>query len=74
MKNVVIAGATGAVGNEFLKLLEAREFPVKNLRLLASARSIGKKLEFLGEKIREKVLKKFNIFLEWEIKIIGERS
>ena len=49
MKNVVIAGATGAVGNEFLKLLEAREFPVKNLRLLASARSIGKKLEFLGE-------------------------
>ena len=51
MKNVVIAGATGAVGNEFLKLLEAREFPVKNLRLLASARSIGKKLEFRGEKI-----------------------
>ena len=51
MKNVVIAGATGAVGNEFIKLLEAREFPVKNLRLLASARSIGKKLEFQGEKI-----------------------
>ena len=51
MKNVVIAGATGAVGNEFLKLLEARDFPVKNLRLLASARSIGKKLEYRGEKI-----------------------
>ncbi|MBC8257641.1 MAG: aspartate-semialdehyde dehydrogenase [SAR324 cluster bacterium] len=51
MKNVAIAGATGAVGAEFLKLLAARNFPIKNLRLLASARSAGKKLEFRGEQI-----------------------
>ncbi|MEC9296367.1 MAG: aspartate-semialdehyde dehydrogenase, partial [SAR324 cluster bacterium] len=39
MKNVAIAGATGAVGAEFLKLMEARDFPVSNLKLLASERS-----------------------------------
>ena len=51
MKNVAIAGATGAVGREFLKLMEARDFPINNLKLLASERSVGKKLEFCGEKI-----------------------
>ena len=51
MKNVAIAGATGAVGREFLKLMEARDFPINNLKLLASERSVGKKLEFCGEQI-----------------------
>ncbi len=51
MKNVAIAGATGAVGGEFLKLMEARDFPINNLKLLASERSVGKKLEFCGEQI-----------------------
>ena len=51
MKNVAIAGATGAVGAEFLKLLELRKFPINNLKLLASERSVGKKLEFCGEQI-----------------------
>ena len=51
MKNVAIAGATGAVGREFLKLMEARDFPINNLKLLASERSVGKKLEFCGELI-----------------------
>jgi aspartate-semialdehyde dehydrogenase len=51
LKNVAIAGATGVVGTEFLKLLDARDFPIKNLKLLASARSAGKALEFRGEKI-----------------------
>ena len=51
MKNVAIAGATGAVGIEFLKLMESRNFPVKNLKLLASKRSVGKELEFCGEKL-----------------------
>ena len=51
MKNVAIAGATGAVGIEFLKLMESRNFPVKNLKLLASKKSVGKKLEFCGEKL-----------------------
>ena len=51
MKNIAIAGATGAVGVEFLKLMESRKFPVKNLKLLASKRSVGKKIDFCGEKL-----------------------
>ena len=47
--NVAIAGATGAVGVEMLKTLEKRNFPVKNLKLLASARSAGKTMQFKGE-------------------------
>ncbi len=56
--NVAIAGATGAVGIEMLETLEKRNFPVKNLRLLASSRSIGKKLKFRGEDIPVEELKK----------------
>src|SRR3977135_847398 len=48
--NVAIVGATGAVGQEFLTVLAERRFPIKNLRLLASARSAGKKIEFMGKK------------------------
>jgi aspartate-semialdehyde dehydrogenase len=44
--HVAIAGATGAVGTEFLKLLETREFPLASLRLLASERSAGRALPF----------------------------
>ncbi len=51
-KNIAIAGATGAVGADMIKTLENRNFPVGELRLLASARSIGKELEFRGEKIK----------------------
>ena len=49
--HVAIAGATGAVGVEMLKTLERRNFPVASLRLLASARSVGKKMTFRGEEI-----------------------
>lgn len=48
---VAIVGATGAVGQEFLTLLAERKFPLKSLRLLASARSAGKKIAFQGEQI-----------------------
>ena len=48
---VAIAGATGAVGVEFLRLLEERKFPMSTLRLLASARSAGKKMTFAGREI-----------------------
>ncbi|MBZ4642457.1 MAG: aspartate-semialdehyde dehydrogenase [Deferribacteres bacterium] len=47
--NVAIAGATGAVGDTFLQILEERNFPIKNLRLLASKRSAGKTLKFKGK-------------------------
>jgi len=45
---VAIVGATGAVGVEFLRLLEERHFPLSELRLLASARSHGKTMRFQG--------------------------
>lgn len=47
--NVAIVGATGAVGHEFLQVLEQRKFPMRSLKLLASPRSAGKKLSFGGE-------------------------
>ena len=50
-KNVAIAGATGAVGLSLLDLLKKRKFPIKNLKLLASKRSAGKKLSFKGEEV-----------------------
>ena len=46
---VAIVGATGAVGVEFLRCLAERRFPVKDLRLLASARSAGRELSFDGK-------------------------
>ena len=47
--NVAIMGATGAVGNCMLRILEERNFPIAHLKLLASARSIGKELSFKGK-------------------------
>lgn len=49
--SVAVAGATGAVGNQMVACLEGRDFPVKNLKLLATARSVGRKLRFKGEEI-----------------------
>src|SRR5688500_2799287 len=46
--NVAIVGATGAVGQELLTVLRERSFPIKNLKLLASARSAGKTAQFNG--------------------------
>lgn len=47
--NVAIAGATGAVGETFLQILEERNFPINELKLLASKRSVGKTLKFNGQ-------------------------
>ena len=49
--HVAVVGATGAVGVEMIKTLEKRHFPVGKLTLLASARSVGKKLTFKGQEI-----------------------
>src|SRR5579864_6699754 len=49
--HVAVVGATGAVGVEMIKTLEKRNFPVSKLTLLASARSVGKKLKFKGQEI-----------------------
>ena len=46
---IAVIGATGAVGQVFLKIAEERNFPISELRLCASERSLGKKLKFNGE-------------------------
>lgn len=56
--HVAVVGATGAVGIEMIKTLEKRNFPVGKLTLLASARSVGKRLTFRGEPIAVKELTK----------------
>lgn len=50
--NVAIVGATGAVGLEMIQILEERNFPVGELRLIASEKSHGKDLEFKGAKVK----------------------
>ena len=56
--HVAVVGATGAVGIEMIKTLEKRNFPVGKLTLLASARSVGKKLKYRGAEITIQELKK----------------
>ncbi len=55
--HVAVAGATGAVGNEMIQILEEQEFPVASLKLLASSRSVGKTLDFRGESLHVKELR-----------------
>lgn len=54
--HVAIVGATGAVGAEFLAVLEQRRFPIASLKLLASARSKGRQLEYQGKPFAVEVL------------------
>ena len=54
--NVAVVGATGAVGNEMVSTLEQRAFPVDHLKLLASPRGAGTKMEFNGKSYKVEVL------------------
>ncbi|MDH5694743.1 MAG: aspartate-semialdehyde dehydrogenase [Gammaproteobacteria bacterium] len=58
--NVCIAGATGAVGETMLSILEERNFPVNNLYLLASERSAGTKIQYKGKYITVENIKEFD--------------
>ena len=58
--HVAIVGATGAVGIELLRVLERRDFPVADLRLLASPRSAGKELVFRGQKYPVAALEEYS--------------
>lgn len=49
--NVAVAGATGAVGNQMIRCLEERNFPIRSIKLLASKRSVGCELRFRGDLI-----------------------
>jgi aspartate-semialdehyde dehydrogenase len=55
--NVAVVGATGAVGEQMREVLEEREFPVGELRLLASERSVGQFLPFRERQLRVEILK-----------------
>jgi aspartate-semialdehyde dehydrogenase len=55
--NVAVVGATGAVGEQMREVLEERQFPIGEIRLLASERSAGQFLPFQGHQIRVEILK-----------------
>ena len=56
--NVSVVGATGLVGRKIVQILEERRFPIKNISLLASARSAGKMMNFRGKEISVEELQK----------------
>ena len=58
--DVAIVGATGAVGEALIEILESRKFPVRTLHLLASERSAGKSLQFRGKSHMVKRLDEFD--------------
>ena len=58
--DVAIAGATGAVGEALVEILEERNFPVRTLHLLASERSEGKRIQFRGSSVMVKRLDQFD--------------
>jgi len=58
--NISVVGATGAVGNEILQILEQRDFPIENLYLLASSKSKGKKVLFKDKEIIVEDLSEFD--------------
>ena len=62
MYNIAIVGASGAVGQELLRVLEERRFPVRSLRLFGSQRSAGRHYEFQGESISVEELKHGDAF------------
>jgi aspartate-semialdehyde dehydrogenase len=55
--NVAVAGATGAVGNQMISCLEERKFPINSIKLLASSRSVGRKIDYKGNSIAVEELK-----------------
>ena len=60
--NVAIVGASGAVGQEFLRVLEERNFPIDELRLFGSERSAGRSYTFRGKKITVELLQHDDAF------------
>ena len=58
--DLAVVGATGAVGEVMLEILEQRKFPVRKLHLLASERSAGKRLQFAGKSVQVENLETFD--------------
>ena len=68
--SVAVAGATGAVGQEMLRVLKERDFPLSSLRLLASERSKGKTIEWNGKEYTIEVLSE-NSFKDVDIALFS---
>ena len=64
---VAIVGASGAVGQEFLRVLEERNFPLDELVLFGSTRSAGSKYKFRGKEIEVKLLQHNDDFKDIDI-------
>ncbi|MBN2495346.1 MAG: aspartate-semialdehyde dehydrogenase [Deltaproteobacteria bacterium] len=58
---VAVCGATGAVGREMIRILQERDFPLRDLRLLASERSCGERIEFCDEEIAVETLEESSL-------------
>ena len=67
---IALVGATGAVGEVFLQVLEERRFPLSSLRLCASPRSVGKRLRFRGQELPVELASK-QLFAECDIAFIS---
>lgn len=65
--NIAIVGASGAVGQEFLRILSERNFPIDNLYLFGSSRSAGKKYSFRGKEYTVKLLQHNDDFKDVDI-------
>ncbi|NPA36835.1 MAG: aspartate-semialdehyde dehydrogenase [Chlorobi bacterium] len=68
---IAVVGASGAVGQEFLKVLEQRNFPLDELVLFGSARSAGKKYSFKGKELTVKELKHNDDFKDIDIALVS---
>ena len=68
--NLAVAGATGAVGRKMLEILQERNFPIANLKALASARSVGQVLPFNGGSLVVEELNE-NSFAEVDIALFS---
>ena len=71
--NIAVVGATGAVGQEIIDILEERNFPIDKLKLIASKKSEGKKMSFLDKKIEVESIKK-GIFDDIDIALFSIAS
>lgn len=69
--NIAIVGASGAVGQELLKILAERQFPVTNLRLFGSARSAGSKYTFYDKEYTVELLQHGDLFRDIDIAFVS---
>lgn len=69
--NIAIVGASGAVGQELLKILEERQFPVTTLRLFGSARSAGASYTFEGKEYTVELLQHGDLFKDIDIAFVS---